>query len=188
MWYESPIFFAVFAALFVTGKLYDSYSSLHFDWYGLQEGNKLMRDKDGLFNFKKNNFVAGAIVALSCVIGLVSHSWGAGAALLVVGGPSFFVLGFFNFQSKKKNRKKQIEILKQLRNDPTVIPDIGQSSLGGHMMITTNGRSYFEPFQFLSIQTGVGPGQDATQDDVNKVYSAIVNYARNVEPDKWFKF
>src|SRR4051812_41453897 len=108
MWYETPIFFAVWVAWFVFGKGYDSFKSLNFDWYGLQEGNKLWRTKDGLFDVKKNTIAASIFLTISCLIGILSHSWGAGAALLIAGGPGLTIQGYLNARKRKKNRAKQI--------------------------------------------------------------------------------
>jgi hypothetical protein len=177
MWYESPLFFVFWATWFWVGHLLDANSSQHFEWYGLEEGNKLIRTKDGTFDATKDTILTVVYFAVSCLIGVVAHSWGAGCALLIVGGPFLTYQSFVNKSAKKQKRAQQIAILTAFRNDP----DAPEPNLG--MMITMNGRSYFELFHFLSLPLPAG-----SQDTINAVWAEIKRYAHEVPPEQWFKY
>jgi hypothetical protein len=176
-WYETPAFFIFWSVFYFVGRGLDIWSSQHFDWYGGKEANKLWRHKDGTFNTGLNAIWSLIYFGVSCLIGFLSHSWGAAAALCVVVGPASAVMAYFNFRSKKKKRIEQTELLKTLREYPT-------SQMGWGLMITRAGRSYFPLFQFLSVPAN--PADKA--DDITRADRAVRDYAANVSPDKWFKY
>jgi hypothetical protein len=176
MWYESPIFFAICAAGFWVGKLFDCYTSLHPLWYGLYEANKIFKTKDGDFDLKKNLLFAAAIFGGALVLGLLT-SWGAGAAIVIAGGPGFAYVGYHNLSLRKKNRAKQIKVLTYYRENPDG-PDL---NLG--MMVTRNGKSFMSLFPFLALPLPAGQ-----QESIEAVFAEIRRYAREVSPEQWFKY
>jgi hypothetical protein len=176
-WYETPAFFIFWAVFFVVGRLLDIWSSQHFDWYGGKEANKLWRHKDGTFNTGLNVIFSGVYFGISCLIGLLAHSWGAAAALIIVAGPASAIMAYFNFRSKKKTRIEQTELLKTLREYPG-------SQMSWGLMITRAGRSFFPLFQFLSVPAD--PGNEG--EVIVRADRAVRDYAVNVSPEQWFKY
>jgi hypothetical protein len=180
--YETPywtIFWLIFA---IAGSAVDIYSSEHFEWYGLAEKNKLVRRSDGTFDMGKDILYTAIIIGISFVIGIISYFngggfWGASVALLIPMGIIRAIVGYFNLQAKKKKRKNQIEILTAYRTNPDANYAFGA-------MESMAGRSWFNPFQFLSVPTNLADMGETMQ----RADQAIRDYATNVDPQNWFKY
>lgn len=175
-WYETPTFFIVWAILYFAGRALDMWSSQHFDWYGGKEANKFWRHKDGTFNTGLNAIWSLVYFGASCVIGWLSHSWGAAAALIVVSGLASMVMAFFNFRSKRKKRAEQIAMLEQIRREPNFVYQ--------GLLIGRAGRTYLPLFQFLGVPTDPGNMGDTSA----RAVQAVRDYATNVAPEQWFKY
>lgn len=181
-WYETFWFFLFWVAVTIAGRYIDILSSRHFEWYGMSEGNKYWRKPDGTFDEKANVLwftiyaVAGGIIGGTGFFGATHPSWGAACALIIPAGPLSALIAIPNFKQKKYNRQNQIEILNQLRADPTASAQWEIKS--------KDGKAWAKQFQFLSVEMNLAD----LDDTFTRVDKKIRDYAVNVPPEQWFKF
>lgn len=111
------IIFIISLAVLVAGNATDYLSSINFDLHGLREGNKLMQDKRGLFDKRKNLIGSIFLVTLPVVLFIVFPDSFIGVVMwnIVIGAVRGFT-GLNNFKKARKKREYQIRYLRQFRD------------------------------------------------------------------------
>jgi hypothetical protein len=151
MWYESPEYFLVVLALYVVACALDVWSSKKTSWYyGIYEGNKFARDKDGEFDEHKNLEFKAGLLGISVAIGILSHSWGAGCALLIASAVYLPIAAYLNFAKAKKGRKQQQAVIDVMRTG-------GQVSM---TFVAQNGKYFAQLFHWLWVPVTSDPAAD----------------------------
>jgi hypothetical protein len=142
MWYETPEYFFIVVALYVVACALDVWSSVKTGWYyGIYEANKFARDKDGEFDEHKNIELKAALLGISCAVGVISHSWGAGCALLIAATVYLPIAAYLNFARAKKGRKAQQQVIDVMRSGGAV----------SMKFVEQNGKFFAELFHWLYV-------------------------------------
>lgn len=170
----TTIFFIISIAILLAGRGLDIYSSLRFPYYGQKEGNSLNADKYGYFSLPKNILWTAAVAVPVIVLTLLF--WDdlspGGILALLVGGLGSAAHGLTNLRPQKENRKKQLSILRRLR-DGEPIGWIGSINARG-------GRTRYLLFGWIySEKTEIGEA-------VREIDERIFYLAKNTPESEWF--
>ncbi len=165
------IFFALLI-VGVAGNGLDWYSSQDFEYYGLTEGNKLMRDENGFFNSRLNLIGSIVLVTLPFLVFIFDPQYAAFAGVwnLIIGGVRGFV-GFGNLKEKKENRVRQIAWLRRFKAGEPMALKLRQ--------VSKTKRWYSTLFGFFYVESG---GQADAYSEITAKITALVNYPEN----QWF--
>lgn len=102
----------------VAGTGLDFYSSLGFQYWGMREGTKFLRDKNGFFSEKRYLLLAAAGCVIPFVIYFLDrdYGWAIGFVFIVIGAVRGFV-GYRNLEKRKRARERQTAVLRKAQTD-----------------------------------------------------------------------
>jgi hypothetical protein len=168
MFFESFIWNLIVWVVYWAGRYADLWSSRDQIYYGLTEGTRFWRDKDGLIDAKRN--VIGSAVWFAIGVALYFFVTGGGWIFIAPLGAYSFVQCLLNVRVKAKNRQRQIRVLSALRDG--LGPNLG-------LLATQNGKSFYELFQWVST-TEADPVEAASI-----VFNKLVALSQKPETE-WF--
>lgn len=168
---ESALFFWLNVLIFPVGRYADIKSSTGGHFYGLTEGIKFSRDKDGRINVKKNVLGSGVFLAIGIACAMFLAPFAGLMIIAPLGFYSFFQT-YLNYTSRRRGRENQIKTLRSLHRGDEVY-------LG--FLTTRNGKSYYKLFPWIYV-TGLDVDSGAAQLEVQRL---IVAHSHRPESE-WF--